>query len=228
MLQNDEIEEILTHFPPLEFAFAYGSGVVEQKGYQYELKQKNPADLPMVDFIFVVEDSLKWHEMNLKMNPSHYSSLIPLPAKGISLFQDEIPAHFWFNAYLPLPLHSQPGRLMKYGVINKTHALADLNSWNNLYLAGRLHKPVRILTRAHQKVFEEALRENRSHAVNTSLLMLPEKFSEMELFLMIASLSYTGDIRMHFGENPKKVKATRPFSSPPLLLSLVFPITVRW
>eukprot|EP01031_Cornospumella_fuschlensis_P042855 gene42855-52365_t len=55
----DAIKELLPIFPPVEFAFSYGSGAVQQGGYQY---QKNVAELPMLDIILVVEDSEAWHK----------------------------------------------------------------------------------------------------------------------------------------------------------------------
>jgi hypothetical protein len=223
MLENNEIKEILQHFPPVELAFAYGSGVFVQKGYDYsslstsssssssplkEKNQKKSSSLPMVDFIFVVENSELWHKENLSRNPAHYSSILSFSAKHIAAFQDRIPSHFWFNAYVPLPVKGGEGRLMKYGIINKSNALKDLFTWNNLYLAGRLHKPVHLLSSSLSSEIEEAIVANHHHAVNTSLLMLPDEFTDLELFLTVASLSYTGDIRMAVGaENPKKVRS---------------------
>lgn len=201
MLSTDEAEDLLRCFPSVEFAFAYGSGVVEQGGYKYE--QSDPSKLPMMDFILVVENSEQWHEDNMLQNPSHYTSIIPLGSKYVAQFQDKIPAHLWFNAYIPMKSKGCVGRLMKYGVISKEYMLEDLNTWSNLYTAGRLQKPVRVLKQ--NAVIEEAIKNNLESAVRTSLLMLPEKFEEIDLYLNIASLSYVGDPRMYFGENPKKV-----------------------
>ena len=50
-----------------------------------------------------------------------------------------------------------------------------------------------------------AIEENKRNALCLTLLLLPKIFSEYELFLGIASLSYIGDPRMLYGENPKKV-----------------------
>jgi hypothetical protein len=47
---------------------------------------------------------------------------------------------------------------------------------------------------------------NRSNALRTSLLLLPESFTEDDLLTKIVGLSYTGDFRMTFGENPKKIQ----------------------
>ena len=50
-----------------------------------------------------------------------------------------------------------------------------------------------------------AIEDNKKNALCATLLLLPKVFSEFELYLGIASLSYIGDPRMLYGENPKKV-----------------------
>ena len=50
-----------------------------------------------------------------------------------------------------------------------------------------------------------AARANLRHALSAALLMLPHTFTARELYRTIAGLSYTGDFRMVFGENPNKV-----------------------
>ena len=66
----------------------------------------------------------------------------------------------------------------------------DLTEWETLYLAGRLHKPVRIL-RDDARI-NLASRKNLRSAVRTALLLLPNQFTEEELFHTIAGLSYRG------------------------------------
>lgn len=50
-----------------------------------------------------------------------------------------------------------------------------------------------------------ANKQNLYNAVRTALCLLPQEFSEEDLFLTIAGLSYHGDPRMAFFENPHKV-----------------------
>ena len=47
---------LLAHFPPVDFAFAYGSGAVQQIGYAYDVTSK---ELPMIDVIFAVTDPIQ-------------------------------------------------------------------------------------------------------------------------------------------------------------------------
>lgn len=47
---------------------------------------------------------------------------------------------------------------------------------------------------------------NLASALRAALLLLPEEFTEIELFEEIAGLSYRGDFRMRVGENPHKVR----------------------
>ena len=42
-------------------------------------------------------------------------------------------------------------------------------------------------------------------AITVSLLMLPDSFTEEDLFLTVAGISYMGDFRMTVGEDRNKV-----------------------
>jgi len=186
--------EVLREFPGnRSLVFAYGSGVFQQQG---SLKADN-----MVDFIFAVEDSQEWHRENLARHPSHYASLARLLGHSrVATIQRRWGARLYFNTLVPWGA----GRI-KYGVIDRRDLLADLLDWETLYTAGRLHKPVNILERREDRELEEALTTNLSSALHAALLLLPAKFSEEQLYLTIAGLSYTGDFRMVVGEDRNKV-----------------------
>ncbi|KAJ2521524.1 Mitochondrial translocator assembly and maintenance protein 41 [Coemansia sp. RSA 1937] len=68
-----------------------------------------------------------------------------------------------------------------------------------------MHKPT--LTLRRDPLMRISKQVNLTHAVRAALLMLPKTFTTEELFVCIASLSFTGDIRMRIGgENPRKVQ----------------------
>lgn len=56
-LLDGDVAALLRQFPPIDFGFAYGSGVVEQHGYEYN----KITELPMVDLVFVVRNSEEWY-----------------------------------------------------------------------------------------------------------------------------------------------------------------------
>ncbi|OCT58102.1 hypothetical protein XELAEV_18002597mg [Xenopus laevis] len=64
---------------------------------------------------------------------------------------------------------------------------------------------VKILTQRDDGRLKSALTSNLKSALNAAFLMLPESFSEEELYLQIAGLSYAGDFRMIIGEDKDKV-----------------------
>ncbi|KAJ3032602.1 Mitochondrial translocator assembly and maintenance protein 41 [Rhizophlyctis rosea] len=146
----------------------------------------------MIDLIFGVTHPEHWHSLNLRQNRSHYSAAGFLGSRGVYLLQDKIGAGMYYN----------PNRI-KYGVVSMDRLFRDLTEWETLYLAGRLQKPVRILRDDARTNL--AARKNLRSAVRTALLLLPNQFTEEELFYTIAGLSYRGDFRMTFGENPHKV-----------------------
>jgi len=87
---------------------------------------------------------------------------------------------------------------------------ADLTTWCDLYVAGRLQKPVYTIPSVWSRQSPEVQhkistlrQQNFDHAIAASLLLLPDEFDSGLLFQTLVSLSYTGDVRV---ENPQKVK----------------------
>jgi translocator assembly and maintenance protein 41 len=107
----------------------------------------------------------------------------------------------------------QKGRpYWKYGVIGVKDLVEDLTSWNHLFIAGRLQKPVLDLDTqglAHiSSVISDARRQNLRAAAAAAMVILPQDFSELDLYYTICSLSYAGDVRLMLGaENPQKLQS---------------------
>lgn len=90
----------------------------------------------------------------------------------------------------------------KYAVIQHSALCDELEDWKNLYLSGRLQKPVVTLLDCPR--LQVARQKNCDMACAAALLLLPERFGETELYATISAISYTGDPRMSFGEpHPK-------------------------
>ncbi|KAI3316614.1 mitochondrial matrix Mmp37 [Xylariaceae sp. AK1471] len=219
MIIDREFKEVLRQLlwkfrAPIRYAFAYGSGVFPQsKGgtaTEAEIKAVHPRAPPavqkaqngspkMIDFIFGVSYTQHWHSLNLTQHRDHYSMLGSLGSGAVSYVQDKWGAGVYFNPYVTVE-----GIQIKYGVVNLDTLCRDLSEWDTLYLAGRLHKPVKIL-RDDPRV-RLANQINLLSALRTALLLLPPTFTEQELYSTIAGISYLGDPRMAFPtENPKKI-----------------------
>lgn len=214
---KEALRQVLWQFrAPIRYAFAYGSGVFPQSksdGHvptEAEIRAihpKAPAAVQraqdgtpkMIDFIFGVTFTQHWHSLNLNQHRDHYSFLGSLGSGAVSTVQDRWGAGVYFNPYVVVN-----GILVKYGVVNLDTLCKDLSEWDTLYLAGRLHKPVKIL-RDDARV-RLANQMNLLSALRTALLLLPPTFTEVELYNTIASISYLGDLRMSLPtENPRKV-----------------------
>lgn len=190
------LESVVARFnAPIRYAFAYGSGVFEQDGYV----RKEGAEKPMLDFMFAVTHPAHFHSINMQQFPGHYPLYSrALGSSYISKVQ-EISPGVWFNPYVTIE-----GVTIKYGVTTVDNLCADLLNWRTLYLAGRMHKPLRIIKDdARVRLTQQV---NLTSGVRAALLTLPESFSETELFERIAGISYTGDPRMMLpAENRGKV-----------------------
>jgi len=217
LLQTNEdfkrsLRGIVRQFPPITYAFAYGSGVFPQSAATATRTTQSPHPNPpeailqwqkgggkMIDFVLTPRFSQHFHWLNLRKHRDHYSFLASLGSGVVSHVQDKYGAGAYFNTHIDVQ-----GTMIKYAVVNYETLLRDLTEWDTLYLAGRLQKPVKIL-------FEEpnlrlANQRNLLSAVRCSLLLLPTAFTEKQLYSTITGLSYQGDPRMQYGsENPKKI-----------------------
>ncbi|KAG2126248.1 mitochondrial matrix Mmp37-domain-containing protein [Suillus bovinus] len=147
----------------------------------------------MLDFIHPDH----WRSINMQQHTCHY----PLHARvlGSSFVSktQELSPGLWFNTFVPMK--------GVFGVTTVDTLCADLLNWRTLYLAGRMHKPLRIIKDdARVRLTQQV---NLTSALRTALLMLPESFTQRELFKTIAGISYSGDPRMVLpAENREKVE----------------------
>ena len=190
---DEELRGVVDCFPDVRFAVAYGSGAVRQHGYTDE--QVRGA---MTDLMLAVDDPEEWHRENVERHPEHYSGLAWLGASAVAAVQRS-GAGLYYN-----PFARVRGRLIKYGVISRAHLAQDLQQWSSLYVSGRMHKPVRVLRDC--VVTQPLLQSNLRSALVASLLLLPARFPERELYHTICGLSYLGDVRGGFAESPNKVR----------------------
>lgn len=219
MIINYELKEamriMLRQFnAPIVYCFAYGSGVFPQGNQDRSISEadfravhpKPPPSLvkaqkgspKMIDFIFGVTHTQHWHSINMRQHRNHYSGIASFGSGLVSNVQDW-GAGVYFNPYIEMN-----GMLIKYGVTSIDNLVRDLSTWDNLYLAGRLQKPVKIL-RDHPQV-RLANQHNLIAALRTAMLLLPPDFTESQLYGTISSLSYMGDPRMALPtENKSKV-----------------------
>jgi translocator assembly and maintenance protein 41 len=100
---------------------------------------------------------------------------------------------------------------VKYGIIQSSSLIRDLSTWETLYISGRLqkpHLPLLPLSPETSTGLESALANNLKQALSLALILLPGKFTELQLWEKIAGISYAGDPRMSVpgAENPEKVR----------------------
>jgi translocator assembly and maintenance protein 41 len=192
--------------PPAECVFAYGSGVFAQQGSAAAAAGK------LVDLIVVVRDAREWHAQLLASRPSDYALLPRLAgADTVACWQRLGPGKTWFHADVGVRCGGSVVRC-KYGVIALGDLVEDLERWDALYVAGRLHKPVKFVSGGPAAAgcdvaLARALAANLRHAAHAALFCLPERFSELDFFRALANLSYAGDVRMAVAEDPDKVDA---------------------
>ena len=188
-------EEVLRIFveerPSCIASYGYGSGVFKQDGYETGKK-------PQMDIIFIVDDLKTWHLNNMEQNPHDYCLMgrLHLSLSSIKSIKGKNNITYFSQ------IKSQDN-LFKYGVIEDKDFIKSLKRWDNIFVAGRFHKPV--LEISSNDVIRDAISYDREMALMFACLLSDEVTTEVEIYKKLCGLSYMGDTRMLFAENPNKV-----------------------
>lgn len=178
--------------PEASAVFGYGSGVFDQ-GVSI--------GKPQTDVIFVVEDIKKWHQDNMSENSGDYSFI------GRRHFStDDIDRIKGKNniTYVSDIRDNEAENLFKYGVVEKDDFQRSLSTWDNMFLVGRFHKP--ILEVISDEILSDVIASNREKAFRIACILSDPITNKEAIFKMLCGLSYLGDMRMKYAENPNKVK----------------------
>ncbi|MES1918748.1 Phosphatidate cytidylyltransferase, mitochondrial [Bonamia ostreae] len=192
MSTRNFLKEVLKNFPKTDFAFAYGSAIFPQRT---ETKKSSK----MVDVIFSVDNPSQWHAENSKVNPFHYNFSRKF---FLSTFESWKPGVQFFPfaslSKIDSTKYSFVTNEIKYGVIPTNLLISDLLQWDDMYISGRMQKPI-VSFNKNKLVFSEncaqidkAQKVNLENAFTLALFMLPDRFKLIDLFKEITKLSYKG------------------------------------
>ena len=189
---NKGILEFVNKRPKVVAAYGYGSGIFKQSGYSSK-------DKPQIDLILVVDDLRKWHLENMKLNKKDYSFI------GKNFFKHgNINKLKGSTGITYVSNISENGNVFKYGTIEKRDLTNYLETWKSFYLPGRFQKNVYPIV--DNKEIDTLIDKNRENALLLSAyLEEKEETTKKDLLVTICGLSYLGDTRMKFAENPRKV-----------------------
>lgn len=192
------IIDFLKHRPEVLGAYGYGSGVFTQ------INKKLNQDT-QIDIILVVEDMKQWHQQNMQMNPQDYKRSAAKYLSNYEKKENDLGSEITY-----LPFLKDANHTFKIGVISNKSFIRELEYWESYFIAGRFQKPINFIK--SNLNFDNRIAKNRKKALIIVLWKLyKEKSKEhtiTELFEEICELSFMGDTRMLFVENPHKVKNT--------------------
>jgi len=187
-----EIKKFIKKRPKVVAAYGYGSGIFKQSGYTKK-------DRPQLDLIIVVDNLKEWHKENIKLNPKDYSLIGKLFFKyaSISKLKGNTGITYLSNII-------ENNLVFKYGTIELKDLEKYLTTWESFYLPGRFQKTIYPII--ENKELANLIELNRKQVLYTALLTLPsDKDKLIDVYTQLCGLSYLGDTRMKFAENPRKV-----------------------
>lgn len=191
MEKHEVIKKFADKRPNSVGVYGYGSGV---------FKQSNTEETnPLTDVVFIVDDIKAWHQANMKMNSRDYSLIgrVHLNRKNISKLKGK-------NGITYFSEIKDEGYIFKYGVIEVEDFKRGLNTWDNLFMAGRFHKPVMEISSNDD--IREAISFNRDTALMIACLFCNDVTTREDIYRKLCGISYLGDARMVIAENPHKVE----------------------
>ena len=187
-----DIEKFVEKRPEVVAAYGYGSGVFKQAGYTNK-------DKPQIDLIFVVDDLKTWHKQNIKLNRKDYSFTGRLFFKFAPVTKLKGNTGITYLSNI-----KENDAVYKYGTIEEKDLLEYLDTWDSFYLPGRFQKTIYPIKET--KELKEKIEINREKALLLAAYLQEEKeTTKKDLLVTLCSLSYMGDTRMKFAENPRKV-----------------------
>ena len=192
MEKKDIVDQFVLSRPDAVGVFGYGSGVFKQESY-------SDLDKPQIDLIFIVDDLRKWHVENIKLNNGDYSIIGKIYFNLNSLKKIK-----GFNKITYVSNVKFKDYKFKYGVVELSDFIKSLKTWNNFFIAGRFQKPTMKIKGNY--LIDNALNSNIESALLVGCLLCDAETDFIRLYELICGLSYLGDIRMSFAENPNKVQ----------------------
>jgi translocator assembly and maintenance protein 41 len=196
VLQHQLLRGLLSRFPPIKWAAAYGSAIYPSSNTRSQ----------MLDLIIVPDiDIAQWHSQHMNSHPSDYA-WIPRFVPGAAIWLQNASAGVFYNPYIQV-FEQQQKLLVKYGVVTSRRLCQDLEDWTDLYLAGRLQKPVEVIVESQE--IDSRIEVNRMNALRLMVKLLPNnvRIAEVDVYTQIAKLSYMGDVRFTLNaEQPTKAQ----------------------
>lgn len=191
MEKSEAIKKFADKRPSAIGIYGYGSGVFKQC-HTNGVK-------PLTDVVFVVEDIREWHRSNMERNRKDYSFIgrIHLNRKNIKKLKGSNNITYFSEI-------KDEEYTFKYGVIEVEDFKRGLSTWDNIFMAGRFHKPV--LEVSSDDDIRKSIDYNRKCALMIACLFCDRLTSNKEIYSKLCGLSYMGDARMGFAENPRKVE----------------------
>ena len=192
---NKNIEEFINRRPDVVAAYGYGSGMFKQAGYTSK-------DKPQIDLIFIVDDNhlRAWHIENMKLNRKDYSLIgrVFFKYAPLSILKGRTGITYVSNI-------EENGSTFKYGTIELSDFLNQLDTWEHFYLTGRFQKTIYPIKET--KELKNGIEKNRENALLVAAyLQNKDVVTKKDILVTLCGLSYLGDTRMKFAENPKKVE----------------------
>lgn len=191
MEKREVIKKFALKRPESVGVYGYGSGVFKQSNTE--------GSKSLTDVIFIVPDIKKWHQTNMQLNSKDYSIIgrIHLSRKNVSKLKGR--NHITYFSEI-----KEEGYTFKYGVIEVEDFKRGLSTWDNIFTAGRFHKPVMEIKSRDD--IKDSIKYNRNCALMIACLFSDECTTKREIYQNLCGLSYLGDARMAIAENPHKVE----------------------
>lgn len=192
MEKREAIEKFADSRPEARGVYGYGSGVFKQA-------RRKENERVLTDAIFIVDDLQQWHRENMFLHPTDYSFIGRIHLNRRNVEKVKGPNRVTYFSEIKDGEYT-----FKYGVIEIQDFISGLETWNNLFMAGRFHKPVMEIST--EDVIRQSIAYNRKCALMIACLFCERVASSKEIYNRLCGLSYLGDARMGIAENPHKVE----------------------